>query len=569
MRMVAVLAIEIVLALLFSLIMGLMLVGRQRIGRFLAHCLPSWLMVLIVAIALQSFRLLNFDALSPLDMKLPPGTLGMLWVILETAIWLAPLIAWLNAVFEFDANAALMAISSITINIAFHPAILVGLAGVAAIGLQLFWRWAGQGLLLGILVFLAEILILNSIWSLTRLPNFKRVVRIWGLFWIILGAGYVIAGRWGLIFLSLLLGLWIYFKALETFSGHVLPVSREQRPKVFRAALSYLLGSNYPFYVIRDWHNSSNAQDALPKPTTPGNPFLQFFAGPGIIVTDCVHAAVLNDGIKYRVAPPGVTFTNIFEQLFAAVDLRPQLRVTTIPAETKDGILTKTLVFMPHRIDTGGETPAVGKSFPYNEQAILKAVTQEAYVEHSWSRDESGKATEVVKRVPWDELVLMIGPAVFKDVLVKYTGNELHDTKSGQRDPRVEIGNAFRNQLKERMREFGIELVGGGLSNIVPDRSVVEQRIANWSARWKNQIEKEMGQAEAEVTKMLESIWLEAQLDVYQELAKILERAGALSEDAIALQLVEALGAIPPKEVSERPEEALPEFIRALVRRSK
>lgn len=348
-----------------------------------------------------------------------------------------------------------------------------------------------------------------------------------------------------------------------------MPITPEQRWSALRCALTYLMGNNYPFYVIRDWKTAQNANDPIPKPTAPGNPFLQFLGGPGLVLTDCAHAAVLYDGFQYRVAPPGLTFTNVFEQLFAAVDLRPQLRVTTIPAETRDGMKTKTLVFMPHRIATGGQEPKVGTAFPYDEQALLKAVTQDIYVEHSWSRDESDKATEVVKRVPWDELVLMIGPAIFKDALVKYTCNELHDTRNGQRDPRVEIGNEFRTRLRERMRDYGIEMVGGGLSNIMPEEYVTEQRIDNWAARWKKRIEEEMGAAEASLTEMLEPIWLEAQLSVYRELASILEKAHDLSEEVVALQLVEALGAIPPHELPEQPKDALSEFSRAMMRRGK
>lgn len=572
MSMLVMLTLEVLLAAIVTALVASLWMGRSAILRVLKMCRTPWIITLAFASFFHLTSIFDYSDLDPWMTHLPAGTLGTYWAILEAGIWLAIIFAILDVCFESDKAKALkiyltspdlyfLSFSSVVSSGLFVASVLAGL-------LQISWRYNGHGLLLGMGTFGASTFILYKPWRLGRLPRFKHPLLLWSVIWGGMGISYLLAGRWGFSLVSLPAML-AYLIVLERLVRHTLPISPEQRMLALRAALSHQLGTNYPFYVIRDWKTSKNAHEALPKPCTPGNPFLQFFAGPGIVITDCAHAAVLNDGFKYRVAPPGLTFTTIFEQLFAAVDLRPQLRVTTIPAETRDGITTKTLVFMPHRIATGGKAATLGNSLPYDEQAILKAVCQNAYVEHSWSRDESGKATEEVKRVPWDELVLMIGPAILKDELVRYTCNELHDTQGRKRDPRVEIANAFRNHLRERMAEFGIETVGGGLSNIVPDETVIAQRIDNWAAKWKKHIEEELGTAEAEITRKLEPIWLEAQLNMYKEIADILSRAGELSEDVIALQLIEALGAIPPREVSERPEEALPEFLRSMMRRSK
>ncbi len=566
MSMVGVLALEILLAALLVTGFGLLWLRNGAIPKWLILCLPSWFTIFLVAFLLQSLQIINFNHLGIWESTPPPNTLGTLWVLIEAGIWLTPLFALLDLVLTTESNGWTKPIPLVNLSnvlVAVFP-----VAFGATWFLQLYVTEV-QGFLLASAVFLVGILTLWMEWSTGRNPNFRRVALGWSLIWAICGLGYLLAGRWGILFLSfpaMVMGLMSAYR----FSSLALPLSKPaEHWLALRCALTYALGTNYPYYVIRDWKNSSNANETIPKPGAPGNPFLQFFAGPGIVLTDCAHAAVLNDGFAYRVAHPGLTFTNIYEQLFAAVDLRPQLRVTTIPAETKDGILTKTLVFMPHRIDTGGKTASLGNSLPYDEQALLKAVTQNIYIEHDWRRDETGKGIETIKRVPWDELVLMEGPAIFKNIVVGYTCNELHETQDGKRDPRAEIGQAFRNQLKSRMSEFGIEMVGGGLSNIVPERSVVEQRIANWSAKWKKRIEEEIGKAEAAITLTMEPVWAEAQLSTYQDLARILERTGTLSDEVIAFQLVEALGAIPPKEVFEHPEKGLPEFIRALMRRSK
>jgi len=574
--MVGVLALEIFLAALLVTGVGLFWLKNGAIPKWLILCLPSWFTIFLGAFLLQFLQIINFNHLAIWESTLPPNTLGTLWVLLEAGIWLTPLFALLDLVLTAESSGWTKHIPLVNLS---NVWVVVFLAAFGATWFLQLYATKVQGFLLASAVFLVGILALWMEWSTGRNPNFRRVALGWSLIWVLCGLGYLLAGRWGILFLSfpaMAMGL----MSAYCFSSLALPLSSSEETKAeetkpekrwlaLRCALTYALGTNYPYYVIRDWKNSSNANETIPKPRAPGNPFLQFFAGPGIVLTDCAHAAVLNDGFAYRVAHPGLTFTNIYEQLFAAVDLRPQLRVTTIPAETQDGILTKTLVFMPHRIDTGGKEASLGNSLPYYGQALLKAVTQNIYVEHDWRRDETGKGIETIKRVPWDELVLMEGPAIFKNIVVGYTCNELHETQDGKRDPRAEIGQAFRNQLKSRMSKFGIEMVGGGLSNIVPERSVVEQRIANWSAKWKKRIEEEIGQAEAEITLGMEPIWAEAQLSIYQDLADILQKTGTLSDEIIAFQLVEALGAIPPREATEQPEKGLSEFIRALMRRSK
>lgn len=568
MTMVFTLAVEVLLAALLTSGLALLWLGPQTILRLFRATIPNWLLILFSAYAFQYFNILDFGDLSPLETRLPPGILGMLWAIFEVGIWFAVWIAVIDILLNLDVKEGALEKFAMSFSYSNQLTLRMLVIGLLAYGLQLFWPWQGKGFFLGAAFFALGFIPNTPIMMFNVRINWKATRLAWSVIWAVFVGSYILVGRWGMLLLSIPV-LFIYLIFLERFVRHALPVTPEQRWTALRCALTYLMGNNYPFYVIRDWKTGQNAGDALPKPTAPGNPFLQFFGGPGIVLTDCAHAAVLYDGFKYRVAPPGLTFTNIFEQLFAAVDLRPQLRVTTVPAETKDGIMTKTLIFMPHRIATGGQEARVGTGFPYDEQALLKAVTKDIYIEHTWSRDESGKATESLKRVPWDELVLMIGPAIFKDTLIKYTCNELHDIQNGKRDPRVEIGNEFRNRLRERMRDYGIEMVGGGLSNIMPEDYVTEQRIDSWAARWKKRIEEELGEAEAELTQMLEPLWLQAQLSVYQDLAHILEKANDVSEEVIALQLVEALGAIPPRELPEQPKEALSEFIRAMMRRGK
>jgi len=366
-------------------------------------------------------------------------------------------------------------------------------------------------------------------------------------------------GRSGVLFI-LLPAVLVFLATLYVLGAAALPVeSPAERWNAFRSLLTFALGTNYPFYVIEDWHTRERRDDALPAPRVPGNPFSRFFSGPGIVLNDANHTAVLWDSINYRIAHPGLNFTQTFEQLFAAVDLRPQLRNATIKAETADGIATSTFVFMPQKIAAGSQSLQLGASYPYDEEALLQAVCDNAYVEHHFSRNTENLADEQLQRIRWDALSQMLAPPILRDLILARKCDDLHQSGTARR----EIADEFVRRLREQLAQVGIELVGGGLSNINVPQEVAKQRIANWQAKWKRQIEIELGKEDAEVAAQLDPIWARAQLEVYSDLAQILKQAGDLDLDTIALQLVDALGAMPPKQKNVQD---IPTFMWAMMR---
>lgn len=217
----------------------------------------------------------------------------------------------------------------------------------------------------------------------------------------------------------------------------------DARTATFRSVLTSSMGTNYPYYVIEDWKTRETMDKEKPDPNVNGNPFRQFFAGPGIILCNCDHLAVTSDGIKFRVCPPGLSFTGQFEQLYTDVDLRPQLRVTTITAETKDGITAKIFTFMPNRVWADGRKVQLGSSYPFNEDAVINAVYNHSVMEHKFDRDENQLATEEVTRRPWHELVLTMGPPLLKDVVANYTCNELHMETQDPDKPKYELAQEY------------------------------------------------------------------------------------------------------------------------------
>jgi hypothetical protein len=324
-------------------------------------------------------------------------------------------------------------------------------------------------------------------------------------------------------------------------SGYILPPQegiRDWRQKAFRSLLTFTLGTNYPYYVIEDWKKQPL------EPRVDGNISSQFFAGPGIVITSCDHLVTIYSGIKFReVKTPGLTFTEQYDRVYAVVDLRPQLRACNVKAETKDGIPVTVFTFVPFRIDAGERQPKLGASYPFDERAVFRAVYEQP-VEHHWRHDDQKRAIiEELDKVDWDDLTPIIAPPIVKSVIVEYTCDEL----CAPGDPRVEIKKEIVTQLKEALEPLGIQMLGGGISNIVPadkdedgESKVIKQRIENWKADWKRKIDIELGKGEAEVARQLESVRTQAQIKVMRDVARILADE-AVPEQVIALRLIEAM----------------------------
>ncbi len=412
----------------------------------------------------------------------------------------------------------------------FLLAMLTAIASGLCIAAAVVWGWAGQ---------LAAMLLIGIVgarlvgYRLSKRRGALCVVSLW--FWFCAIFLLVRAqDDWIGLFTIALPSIALFWGGLFFLAHYILPPQEgipDLQRKAFRSLLTFALGTNYPYYVIEDWKREE------PEPRVAGNSFRQFFAGPGIIITSCDHVVAIFNGLKFkRISPPGLTFTERYERIHTIVDLRPQLRAFTVKAETKDGIPVKVLTFVPFRVDAGDRQPQLGHSYPFDEDAVFRAVYEQP-VEHKWKRDADGRATEDQDLVPWDELVPIIAPPLLKEIIVEYTCDGL----CAPGDPRSEIKQKFKKRITEEMEPCGIQVIGGGISNIVPaDESVIEQRIRSWKADWKRKIEIELGKGEAEVARQLESVRSQAQIKVMRDIARILTDE-ATSEKVIALRLIEAI----------------------------
>jgi hypothetical protein len=349
--------------------------------------------------------------------------------------------------------------------------------------------------------------------------------------------GYATAHLAGLFLITLATAVAFWINAYK-LTQRLLPLSdkasQTERRLAFRALLTYTLGRNHPYYTVENRKATLRA---------PGNVYSGAFAGPGIVITSCDQAVVIWDGIKIKgTRDPGLSFTDKFETIAEVIDLRTQLRAFDAEAITKDGIRIKVLTFVPFRINAG-RWPASDESFPFKKGAVFQAM-QGQVVERSQEKKE-GKVVENKQKRAWDENVRIVATQAIRRIVAEYTFDDLCAPYQPQRNPRLEIRDRLRQQLKEELLPKGIEALGGGISNLLPtDAKLLQQRIGNWQAEWERKIAEDMGRGEAEYIRMVESARAQAQAEMIRTISEGFERAGAIesiSTEVIALRFVEAL----------------------------
>lgn len=355
--------------------------------------------------------------------------------------------------------------------------------------------------------------------------------------------GYLAAGWLGLLTITLP-SVAIFWIGLYRISAYILPLrDKSQRPQALRSLLTFTMGTNYPYYFVKNGKAEQRVE---------GNPYHQFFAGPGLVHTDCDHAAYITSGIQVRgVFDPGLNFTGMFDLAPKIIDLRPQLRRFYVEALTKDGIPIRVLTFVPFGIHPGTQKVGLGRPFPFRHRAVYDIVAREP-VERKRKKDESGERHE------WDvQLIPLVTTRIVQDIIGKYTVDDLCAPLDPDHDPRVEIVTEMKRKLGKALLPFGIELVGGGISNLLPlDETVLERRLDNWKTEWERRILLLMTEGKAERTKQIEEARAKAEEEIVLRFSQIVQERvldSSASETALALRFIDCLGEIVSRSETQWP----------------
>ena len=404
---------------------------------------------------------------------------------------------------------------------------------------------------IGLLVAVAIVAVLG--WFLGRKLSGSRSATLAVAFWLAFSLacliGYWAGGGVGLATITLPAAL-LFWGVLYVLSGYLLPTQDDQERKwAFRSLLTFSLGTNYPYYVV---------QDRELKERVPGNPYRSLFAGPGVVLTGPDHLAVLTNGNNIQVdKKPGLVFTHRYDVIQRAVDLRPQLRAFFVEARTLDGIAIRVLVFIPFRVNWGGQKPEEGRSFPYDSQAVFQAVTNEPVEQrparrHSWDELPEIHATQILRdiisRYKFDDLCLALGPCIegAEDIVQRYSSDGTPSPHDPQHDPRYRVRDELVGRLRTEMSAFGIEVIGGGISNLLPiDDTLIQQRIENWRTKWQSRLKAIEADRDATRVEQIDAARMGVEQALFAMVAQLLSQSIAegedLSEELIAASYVASL----------------------------
>jgi len=401
------------------------------------------------------------------------------------------------------------------------------------------------------LLFLSFSLFFLVLWVWVRSPRAgKLVVGVLALFGFVLALVLLRIRGLVLLFGGFMLAIPVFYGGLFLVGGKLLPfpppdqgVARRERLRqwldrhwtVFKIFQDYLSGLNYPIWMVT---RAPREEDRIEE-RIPGDPLAQFAQGQGVILTDCDMAVAVSTGMKFKgVLGPGLIFTGFAERPTQTVDLRPQLRAFWVQAMTRDGIQVKVLAFTPFQIERGEQQPHLGEPFPFRRSAAFKAV-------HAQMKPlpDSPEHSQLF----WDELPPFLGTRILQDILSQYRFDDLYAPYGlGEEPPRLAIARAFRQRLKQELEPLGIQLLGGGISNILPVRDeVMKERVRAWQAEWVRQIL--VRQAESQ----RERIWR-------------IEQARAEAQANLILTLGERLAELDRSDSPVSPEDVIREFLRVL-----
>lgn len=321
----------------------------------------------------------------------------------------------------------------------------------------------------------------------------------------------------------------VFGRGLLIISGYLLPTGDGRvRHKIPSFLRDFTLGCNRPAWVVV---SELYEEDRL-EVRIRGSPYSGGFnesedervsaIGPGIVICDCDHAVAITSGPKFKgVKGPGVVFTGYAEQPTQIIDLRPQLRTFPVEALTKDGVRVKTVVFISCKIDSRDRQPTLGEPLPYNRGAAFKAL-QAQPVEHE---------DEEVNRVTWDRIPRRLAIPILQDVISEYTLDALYAPyRLTGFPPRAEIADRFIGRLSGELKLLGMQLAGGGISDLEPvDSEVYLKRARTWQEEWKREIALRQVEGQAAWLHMVERAQAEAQADLILDLGRRLEELSVAS----------------------------------------
>lgn len=382
--------------------------------------------------------------------------------------------------------------------------------------------------------------------------------------------------RWiGILFISLpiyALLLHLTYRLAQVILPASDPDDQKEYWSKFRAFFFYLLGVQYPFWVVGE---TASREIEM---RIPGDYFRGFFE-PGTVWMRPHQVVGISAGIEFnQVEGPGILFTKTYDRPVAVADLRTQLRTCEVDATTRDGIPVRAVLFASFAIDRedwpkkgwrpqdlkrleedGRTNPLLAAglrldrqtgSFPYST-ARVKSVLSTAGVDASTPDGVNGV-------VYWDEWALKQVENATRQVLSERTVDELWLPQVNRPGASAldEMAAKIKELAEPSLRRAGITLFTGRVVNFSMDENshVRKQQIETWKTIWAQRITAAKADADAARQEEIEKAHAYAKSEILDAIADSIEKARTEHKDlprhVIALYYIHALEEIIKKQPS-------------------
>ncbi len=406
-------------------------------------------------------------------------------------------------------------------------------------------------------------LILIAVQWKTRYYRGRRSPRTAFLHVLVISLGWWFGGLLGLLLFALPL-IFIFYVYLYQAAMVSAPTSdpenareKRQRALILRA---YAWDLQAPLYAVAD-HSGRRVEKRIPA--SPFGSLATFLGIPGLLWTRSHQVAGVISGIDFRrVDGPGVIFLRKFERPFQVVDLRNQLRVSTLDVTSQDGISYKAILFMGFCLDREDwsedlykqlkqMTPSLeeaknvkrdGLVYPFSPQRVRAALSKTGV--------RLGSPEKTV--LHWDEWVVSQVEEIARQELSRYPINMFWQIEGGVTSALEMISRSIKEQVELPLRAAGVNLFAARIVNFRFSAqaekqvdSISQQQIELWKAFWERRREEALAQAKADADRVQQEAWAYAQSLLLTSIAEGFEQVKKLHPDlppsAIALLFLSAI----------------------------
>jgi hypothetical protein len=250
--------------------------------------------------------------------------------------------------------------------------------------------------------------------------------------------------------------------------------------------------------------------------------------GPGCLVIQAGNAVLLEDlSGKVRVVGAGRHFISRLESVKEIASLDERFaHIEHLSATTKDGIeIVVHDIRYRYRLSDGSN--GNNNEDARRQSSKLFSFSEEAVIQMTYNRTLTTNGIS-----SWHQGVNQVVDAVITDYIRQHPVDYVTAPKTEGVDARGDIYREFYSQSgHNRFREKGAELIWIDIGHFeTPEKSVIEQRVNTWQARWLGNANVVRASGEAQRTASQELGRAEAQAEMLKNIVLSLESVGAPGE---------------------------------------